>query len=53
MSEVKWSDLVYVQRDVEDKDKFAENWDRIFGKKDKPKENDDATKEGLQSEDNQ
>ena len=37
-SEIKWSDLVYVQRDVEDKDKFAENWERIFGKKEKSNE---------------
>jgi len=34
-SEVRWSDLVYVQRQPEDKDQFANNWDRIFGKKNK------------------
>lgn len=31
-SEIKWSELVYIQRDVENKDQFAENWDRIFKK---------------------
>jgi len=31
-SEVKWSDLVYVQRAVEDKKKFDANWDLIFKK---------------------
>lgn len=30
----KWSELLYVQRQPEDKDQFASNWDRIFGKKD-------------------
>jgi len=38
-SEIKWSELVYVQRDVENKDQFAENWDRIFGKKNKEQSN--------------
>lgn len=49
MSEVRWSDMVYIQRDVENKEKFAENWDRIFGKKEKQH----ATKERLQPENNQ
>ena len=31
--EQKWGDFVYIQRDVEDKDTFAKNWDRIFGKR--------------------
>ena len=31
-SEIKWSELVYIQREVENKDQFAENWDRIFKK---------------------
>jgi hypothetical protein len=30
----KWSELLYVQRQPEDKDQFAANWDLIFGKKD-------------------
>jgi len=34
MSEVFWRDLKYIQRDVEDKKKFDDNWDLIF-KKDK------------------
>ena len=34
-TEVRWSDLVYVQRVPENKDSFATNWDRIFGKKNK------------------
>jgi hypothetical protein len=41
-SEIKWSELVYVQRDVENKDQFAKNWDLIFKKGDineKEKEN--------------
>jgi hypothetical protein len=29
----KWSELLYVQRQPEDKDQFASNWDLIFGKK--------------------
>lgn len=33
MSEQFWRDFVYVQRDVEDKQTFSDNWDRIFGKK--------------------
>lgn len=37
--EVKWSDLVYVQRSVENKKQFDENWDRIFGKKNKEQDN--------------
>jgi hypothetical protein len=31
----KWSELLYVQRQPEDKEQFANNWDRIFGKKNK------------------
>lgn len=39
---------IYVQRDVEDKKTFAENWDRIFGKKDKEvKETEDASTQGT------
>jgi hypothetical protein len=30
----KWSELLYVQRQPEDKNQFDNNWDRIFGKKD-------------------
>ena len=30
----KWSELLYVQRQPEDKNQFDTNWDRIFGKKD-------------------
>lgn len=44
-----WRDFVYIQRDVEDKEQFAKNWDLIFGKKEK----NHATKEGLQPENNQ
>ena len=29
----KWSELLYVQRQPEDKNQFDNNWDRIFGKK--------------------
>jgi hypothetical protein len=38
-TEVRWSDLVYVQRQPENKDQFATNWDRIFGKKNKEQTN--------------
>lgn len=37
--EQKWGDFVYIQRDVEDKESFANNWDRIFGKKNKEADN--------------
>jgi len=37
--EVFWRDLVYIQRQPEDKDQFATNWDRIFGKKNKEHDN--------------
>lgn len=31
----KWSEMLYVQRQPEDKNQFDNNWDLIFGKKDK------------------
>lgn len=53
MTATKWSDLVYVQRSVEDKKKFDENWDLIFGKKEKEQpnanneNNDEKREDGL------
>lgn len=34
----KWSELVYIQRQPEDKDQFARNWELAFGKKEKKNE---------------
>ena len=36
--DTQWGNLVYVQRPADDADTFANNWDRIFGKKDKRSE---------------
>jgi hypothetical protein len=38
--DTSWSNYTgnYSQRDVDDKEKFANNWDLIFGKKNKPQE---------------
>lgn len=33
-----WGQLVYCQRPADDVDTFNDNWDRIFGKKDKPEQ---------------
>jgi hypothetical protein len=33
-----WGNLIYCQRPADDVDTFNDNWDRIFGKKDKPTE---------------
>jgi hypothetical protein len=45
-SEVFWRDLKYIQRDVEDKQKFSDNWDLIFKKnKEQPNANNENNNE--------
>jgi hypothetical protein len=49
-TEVRWRDLKYIQREAEDKDQFARNWELAFGKKEKAreeKETSETTKEIL------
>jgi len=43
----KWSELLYVQRQPEDKEQFSTNWDRIFGKKDQEKQSDTQSKQEI------
>jgi hypothetical protein len=47
----KWSEMLYVQRQPEDKDQFASNWDLIFGKKDKEEPKQEIDDASTQSND--
>jgi hypothetical protein len=50
--DTQWGNLVYCQRPADNAETFATNWDRIFGKKNKPTEQEENTDKPVEQEQN-